>query len=356
MDSRPTHLELFAGAGGGILAGMLLGWRTVCAVENNPYCQRVLVQRQQDGIFEPFPVWDDARTFDGRPWRGRVDIVSAGWPCPPVSCAGKGKGIDDERWLWPEVARIVREIRPGLFFGENVSGILSANDGREFNEVLTDLAESGYDARWTVLSAAKVGAPHLRRRLWILAADADRGGFGQLLQSERQPERGSATDAGCDGEARPLAYSMRPEQRRDERQGEVEADAVPDADERGRDSGKQNIRKGQSHIIGGGENVPDADQQHDDLGGHGAGEIFRRDASGLRKPEIPHSCGQRLSITEQKREHAGPTAQCGWWTVEPGMGRVVDELADRTHRIRAIGNGEVPLCAATAFLLLAGNE
>lgn len=91
-----NELHLFAGAGGGILGSELLGFRTVCAVELEPYPASVLLARQNDGLLPPFPVWDDVRTFDGRPWRGLVDVVSGGFPCQDISAAGKGAGIDGE--------------------------------------------------------------------------------------------------------------------------------------------------------------------------------------------------------------------------------------------------------------------
>lgn len=79
------ELALFAGAGGGILGGKMLGWRTVCAVEIEKYPRSVLLQRQKDGILDKFPIWDDVRTFDGRPWRGKVDVISGGFPCQDIS-------------------------------------------------------------------------------------------------------------------------------------------------------------------------------------------------------------------------------------------------------------------------------
>ncbi len=110
-----NELALFAGAGGGILGGKLLGWRTVCAVECEPYAAAVLVQRQNDGILRPFPIWDDVRTFDGKPWRGIADIVCGGFPCQDISQAGPGGGIEGERsGLWTEMARVVGEVMPVL--------------------------------------------------------------------------------------------------------------------------------------------------------------------------------------------------------------------------------------------------
>jgi DNA (cytosine-5)-methyltransferase 1 len=161
-----NELHLFAGAGGGILGGMLLGHTTVCAVELELYCRNVLLQRQRDGILPRFPIWDDVCTFDGNPWRGKVDVVCGGFPCQDISAAGKGAGITGERsGLWGEMARIIGEIRPKYAFVEN-SPMLTL---RGLDRVLGDLSEMGYDARWGVVGACHVGAPHRRERIWILA-------------------------------------------------------------------------------------------------------------------------------------------------------------------------------------------
>jgi len=161
-----NELALFAGAGGGILGGKLLGWKTVCAVEYEPHAAAILVQRQNDGILEPFPIWDDVRTFNGKPWKGIVDVVSGGFPCQDISSAGRGEGISGERsGLWSEMARIIREVRPRYALVEN-SPLLTI---RGLEVVLGDLATMGYDAKWGVFSAADVGALHRRERIWIVA-------------------------------------------------------------------------------------------------------------------------------------------------------------------------------------------
>jgi len=161
-----NELALFAGAGGGILGGHLLGWRTVCAVEWEQYPACVLAARQNDGLLSSFPIWDDVQTFDGKPWRGIVDVVSGGFPCQDISSAGKGAGIDGERsGMWEEMARIIGEVRPQYAFIENSPMLTS----RGLERVLADLAQMGFDAEWGVLSAADVGANHLRERMWIVA-------------------------------------------------------------------------------------------------------------------------------------------------------------------------------------------
>jgi len=168
MKEQLNELHLFAGAGGGILGGMLCGHTTVCAVEIEPYCRKVLLQRQRDGILPKFPIWDDVQTFDGTPWRGKVDIICGGFPCQDISTAGKGAGIDGERsGLWKEMARIIREVRPRYAFVEN-SPILTS---RGLGTVLGDLAQMGYHARWGVLGGRHIGASHQRERIWILASN-----------------------------------------------------------------------------------------------------------------------------------------------------------------------------------------
>jgi DNA (cytosine-5)-methyltransferase 1 len=161
-----NELALFAGAGGGILGGHLLGWRTVCAVEWDAYAASVLVARQNDGTLPPFPIWDDVQTFDGRPWRGRVDVISGGFPCQDISSAGSGAGITGERsGMWKHMARIIHEVRPRFCFVEN-SPVLTS---RGLGVVLGDLAEMGFDAEWCVLGSCDAGLPTKRDRLWIVA-------------------------------------------------------------------------------------------------------------------------------------------------------------------------------------------
>ena len=165
-----NELALFAGAGGGILGGHLLGWRTVCAVERDAYAAQVLAQRQNDGILRPFPIWSDVCSFDGKPWRGIVDVVSGGFPCQDISAAGKGAGIDGEKsGLWRHMARIISEVRPRFVLVENSPLLVR----RGLAVVVGDLAEMGYDAQWCRISALDAGAPHERDRIWVVAQDVD---------------------------------------------------------------------------------------------------------------------------------------------------------------------------------------
>jgi len=174
-DAGLRELALFAGAGGGILGGLLLGWRTVCAVEYNAYARSVLLARQNDGTLAPFPVWDDVRTFDGKPWRGRVDVVSGGFPCQAYSTAASGKNVADD--LWPEMRRIVADVAPRYVFAENTSddAILCA---------CQDLESLGYETKALSISAADLGADHIRKRHWLLAYSDDKSELLRGLNAE----------------------------------------------------------------------------------------------------------------------------------------------------------------------------
>lgn len=161
-----NELALFAGAGGGILGGKLLGWRTVCAVEYAEYPREVLAARQNDGCLETFPIWDDVRTFDGKPWRGIVDVVSGGFPCQGISAANpNGKGLDDPRsGLWFEMRRVIGEVQPRFALIENSPEIVDNGGCR----IVADLIRMGYVGCHGVLGACSVGAPHPRERMWFV--------------------------------------------------------------------------------------------------------------------------------------------------------------------------------------------
>lgn len=169
-----NELALFAGIGGGILGGKLLGWRTICAVERDIFARTILLARQDDGILPPFPIWDDIETFDGRPWQGIVDVVSGGFPCQDISpgnTQGKGeKNINGKRsGLWSEMARIIGEVRPRFVFVENSSMLVV----RGIDRVLADLSEMGFDAEWGVMGADDSRFPQQRKRTWILAFNSN---------------------------------------------------------------------------------------------------------------------------------------------------------------------------------------
>ena len=350
-----NELALFAGAGGGILGGHLLGWRTVCAVEWEQYPASVLCARQNDKILPPFPIWDDVQTFDGKPWRGIVDVVSGGFPCQDISAAGGGGGITGSRSsMWKHMARIVGEVRPQYVFVEN-SPMLTT---RGLGVVLADLSQMGFDAKWGVVSAADVGAPHLRERIWILATDTsfqrcnEWGGDWEerhLLhninrdasqgESERQGRERGIGEVGSD-----VADTISKRcQKRTILQSEYTtkrfewcSTKMANTDEFGTQSQSSNTGKSSewidpSGVTGGNQDVTNSMQS----GLQGGGEVWQENNKIRQNAELWRTAAKR-----------------NWWTTEPNVGRVANGVAARVDRLKAIGNGQVPLCAATAWELL----
>lgn len=156
-------LSLFSGIGGIDLAAHWAGMETVAFVEREPFCQTILKKN-----FPGIPIHDDITTFDGTEYEG-IDIVSAGFPCQPHSVAGKRLASRDERDLWGETVRVLRESKPRWFLGENVPGLLSSESGHFFGRVINDLVSLGFRVGWGVLSAAEFGAVHRRERVFIVA-------------------------------------------------------------------------------------------------------------------------------------------------------------------------------------------
>ena len=165
-----THGSLFSGIGGFDLAAEWAGWENVFACEIDPFCQKVLKYH-----FPKSTLYENIRTTDFTIWRGRINVLSGGFPCQPFSTAGKRKGTEDDRYLWPEMLRAIREISPRWVVGENVLGIVNWNGGMVFEQVCADMEAEGYEVQPYVLPACGIGAPHQRQRTWFVAHRADAG-------------------------------------------------------------------------------------------------------------------------------------------------------------------------------------
>lgn len=159
-----THGSLFSGIGGFDLAAEALDWENKFHCEWNPFGQRVLRYYWPKSIS-----YDDIKKTNFNVWRGRIDVLSGGFPCQPYSAAGKRLGKEDERHLWPEMLRAVSEIQPGYVVGENVRGLINWNGGMVFDEVQADLEALGYEVLPFLLPACGIGAPHQRYRVWFVA-------------------------------------------------------------------------------------------------------------------------------------------------------------------------------------------
>ena len=289
------ELSLFSGAGGGVLGTQLLGWETIGYVEYNEYCQRVIRQRIEDEYLDEAPIFSDVNAFISEgyadAYKGMVGVVSSGFPCQPFSVAGKRGAEDDPRNCWPQTIDIIRRVRPRYCLLENVGGLLSRKH-RYFETILKDLAESGYDARWKVISAAEVGAPHKRDSLWVVAHTNS----SWELQSERSEQ----------DEWRRAGYGSQ----------EMEDTTVIGLEEHGHSQAEDAVKRGE---------------------------------------EVSNTSGERLEGWElpigESEEYATIGGTC-WWHFEPRMGRVAHGMAHRVDRLKALGNGQVPAVAETAFRVL----
>ena len=166
-----NHGSLFSGIGGFELAAQWMGWQNIFHCEWNPFDQQVLKHH-----FPESKSYTDVTKFCATAYAGRIDILTGGFPCQPYSLAGKRLGKEDERHLWPEMLRVVRECTPKYVVGENVRGLVNWNGGLVFEEVCTDLEAEGYSVQPFLLPAAGVGAPHRRDRIWFVAYANDKGG------------------------------------------------------------------------------------------------------------------------------------------------------------------------------------
>ena len=269
-------MHLFAGAGGGLFADLILGHEPVVAIDNDPYCCQVLSELAEEGWFSGLEViCDDIRNVDFSAWKGCVDQIAAGFPCQNISTAGKGEGIyGKQSGLWQEIIRAVDVIRPGLVFLENSPCIRT----RGRSVLIREFVERGYSWRDGTLAASDVGAPHKRTRWWFLATDVDN-------LWELQQKMGIEAQWGWAEDKIKIAA---------------------------------------------------------DTAGEGLEKCVRK---GILS-EVDY---KTITSVEQ---YVGAR---GWNEIDLGICRVVHGMANRGHRIKALGNGQVPLCAAAAWLILAGQ-
>ncbi|MDV7446139.1 DNA cytosine methyltransferase [Acinetobacter baumannii] len=299
-------MALFAGAGGGILGSHLLGWNTICAVERDAYASQVLAQRQNDGFLKPFPIWSDITTFDGKPWKGIVDVISGGFPCQDISSAGKGAGIDGERsGLWAEMARIIGEVRPSYVFVENSPLLIS----RGLTRVISDLAQMGYDAQWARLSASNFGAPHIRDRVWIVA-------YSQSIRCNT-----NGLSIGTQQEESLLGINNKDV-------GNTQSTGWEQAWECERGSTKWISRASK--------------------------ELSNTSSIGLPRSRKSWFTSDPAENPEGQTDRTFYECVGHIWGIESQLGRVANGVAHRVDRLKAIGNGQFPEVARSAFRILGG--
>jgi DNA (cytosine-5)-methyltransferase 1 len=285
--NEKTHLDLFSGIGGFALAAKWNGYRTVGFCDNEPYAQAVLKKHWPE-----VPCHKDIREVRGELYAG-VTLLTGGFPCQPFSVAGKQRGKDDNRYLWPEMLRVIQEAKPAWIIGENVAGIVNL----ALDQVCADLEGQGYEVEPIIVPACAVDAPHRRDRCWIIAkymADS-------ISLSERSAH--GSKEWGCV-------------------RGREDED-ISQRNEMGSNSSDSR------------ENVADSESSQSRQQAKRQGREDTRRGS--------EDCG---GIEDSRREAVGERSGEAIWLAEPNVGRVANGILNRTHRLKGLGNAIVPQVAS----------
>ena len=297
-----NHLSLCSGIGGLDLAAERAGFKTIGQCEIDEYASKVLAKN-----FKGVPNLHDIRTVtnerlaENRIEGSKITVVSAGFPCQPYSLAGKGLGDSDSRDLWGEVARVLGEIKPPWFVGENTPGLFARQNQRYFRRILNDLTALGYSVGWGIWGACDVGAPHRRDRVFLLGWNAD----GMRKQKEFSIQGGENAESGRTCGNIPDDYGMRKLQ------------------------SKRTIEKIGNRFSDICENVSDSD-----------GDTERRLPCGEEETQSVFGIGCGYAGSE-------------WWKVEPDVGRMAYGIPSRVDRLRCLGNAVVPQQAYPIFKAIA---
>jgi len=295
-EKQLTHIDLFSGIGGFTLAGEWAGFKTIAFCEKEEFCQKVLKKHWPE-----IPIIEEIRDFDGAKWRGAT-LLTGGFPCQPFSVAGQRRGKEDDRYLWPEMLKVIKEAKPHWIFAENVPGIFRM----ALDTVLADLEGEGYTAGTFIIPACGLNAPHKRNRVWIIANSIDDG-----------MRRGSHGNS---------------------------------------EGGKRTLQTERSN-----SHAPDSDRFNGNDAGFGSGKIPQQKKTEIQRSEnlyiskgIDSNPTKQFRGTKQRlrqsegyasREAIRNAWQISWLEVAACFCRVDDGISDRIHRLKALGNAIVPQIA-----------
>jgi len=310
-------LDLFSGIGGFSLGlEQTKRIKTIAFVEKDKFCQKVLKKN-----FKNIPIEEDIRNVKGSNYA--ADIVSGGFPCQPFSVAGKRKGTDDDRYLWDETIRVVRECKPRWFIGENVEGIVNINNGLVLRQVQTDLEKEGFKVQCLIIPASGIGAWHQRKRVWIIGCNISNSNSRLSIRENEEIQTRRNTTS-------------------------ISSKNVPNSNSRlcgGRGTKQQS---------GTNESWGFYSQEEEQTTKHIRSKIIGCDALPRKKENVTNSNEQRTQI-QTKRKHSSvkvprSSSKKSWWQTQSKLCGVPNGVSyeldkDRTNRIKSLGNSIVPQIA-----------
>jgi len=302
-----NHLDLFSGIGGFSLALEKVGFKTVGFCEVDPYC-RLLLQKHWKGV----TIHNDIKKLEAKDIREPIDILTGGFPCQPYSVAGKQKGTDDNRYLWPDMFRVIKEIKPTFIIAENVRGIVNIQDGMVFETVCSNLESEGFEIQPFIIPAAGVGAPHKRERVWIVGYSKHNGSLtSKIRRGNKEADAGTQKRQNQTIEPKRTSRSNDYEVMENSRRELHEGSSV-------REKNEDENRK----------EITNQYQRSSSTSKHHVADSKRIYVQGQ----------QSGSGQEQSRRES-------WWEFEPNVGRVANGVPGRVHRLKGLGNSIVPQIA-----------
>jgi len=351
-------IDLFSGIGGFALGLESTGYfKTIQFVENEKWCQKILTKN-----FPGVPIHDDVKTFQGY----GADVVVGGFPCQPFSVAGKQKATKDNRHLWPDMFRVIKETKPTWVIGENVRNIVSISDGMVLEQVYLDLESQGYEVQSFIIPASAVNAPHQRYRTWIVAHSEYNGlsttkigsGIEETVYEKPTRQNGTFNFKGTSGISKTTSNVAHTDNeglrtRINGPDNDNEEKSREKRDYRTRSTSndeRSNIKTTENETM----DVAHTDSQRQQEQCWSVTDEEKRiklECSSSKEFDVAHTDSQRGCMWETDRQDAedvGQSSRCqisGYWDSEPNVGRVVNGLPNRVDRLRGLGNAIVPQIA-----------
>ena len=368
-------LDLFSGIGGFSYGLEKLGFKTVAFCEMDKYCKLVL-QKHWKGV----KIYNDVKEITKERLKADgvelPEILTGGFPCQPFSIAGKQKGTNDDRYLWPEMFRIIKELKPRWVIGENVRGITNIQDGMVFETVCTDLEGEGYEVRAFNIPAAGVGAPHRRERIWIVAHSNDTRNRtpeyetnkdGQKTDERRQEQsqlKSSRHGENVENSRRTLRQGSSIREKNEDETRKEDADQhqrsssspepnVANAEsiksrEQTQRQGWENSTRRSIDSRGDSKKRSEDNVANANINGTERNQSEDRERSRTQQSSqdvANASAGRRASQKTEVSTRGNGIEHQSWWQSEPDVGRVAHGIPGRVHRLKALGNSIVPQIA-----------